>query len=351
MYYRDASWLRTRYICEGKTLREIAKECGVTYNAIQSWLQIHRIRKKKPITSRPSEEELRDLYMRRQLGLRDIGAVFGVTETPVKRWMIEYDIPRRSRITHTTTSREKISRALSGSNSALYRGGQQSVPCQQCGELVTDYPCRLNRAHGIFCRPPAGTHESECYIAWRAENRHLISGQNASAFKGKVTVYCSECGESKEIYPCEAKEGRDYFCPPRLRHCRAKWMTKHKSGRNSPAYGGNPSEGIGRGIGGKYQGTYMRSTWERLVAAWLDRCGIHWQYEPKRFYFDDCSYLPDFYLPDLGIWWEVKGYFSEDAAKKISLFRQSQTEPIVVIDRGMMKFLGLLIKSAHGVAG
>lgn len=73
-----------------------------------------------------------------------------------------------------------------------------------------------------------------------------------------------------------------------------------------------------------YAGTLFRSRLEARWAVFFDELGIRWEFEPEGFYVgfcrcepsDDCldgecinrrRYLPDFLLPDLNIWVEVKG--------------------------------------------
>ncbi|MFF0001673.1 PDDEXK family nuclease [Streptomyces avermitilis] len=57
-----------------------------------------------------------------------------------------------------------------------------------------------------------------------------------------------------------------------------------------------------------YSGTTFRS---RLEADWtrtLDTQSILWQYEPEQFTLPlGAHYLPDFWLPEIGTWLEVKG--------------------------------------------
>lgn len=66
-----------------------------------------------------------------------------------------------------------------------------------------------------------------------------------------------------------------------------------------------------------YAGTLFRSRLEARWAVFFDELDIDWQFEPEGFVVgcDDeipeasaaRRYLPDFYLPDLGTWVEVKG--------------------------------------------
>jgi hypothetical protein len=62
----------------------------------------------------------------------------------------------------------------------------------------------------------------------------------------------------------------------------------------------------------EYQGHLFRSRLEARWAVFFDYLGIKWSYEPEGFevgFGNDClrRYLPDFFLPDLGVWVEVKG--------------------------------------------
>lgn len=51
----------------------------------------------------------------------------------------------------------------------------------------------------------------------------------------------------------------------------------------------------------------MRSGWESKTADYLTDKGIKWLYEDVWLDLGDCKYLPDFYLPDLKLFIEVKG--------------------------------------------
>ncbi|MGH3427952.1 MAG: hypothetical protein ACRDQZ_10365 [Mycobacteriales bacterium] len=70
---------------------------------------------------------------------------------------------------------------------------------------------------------------------------------------------------------------------------------------------------------GKY-----RSSLERDFAADLEASGIEYEYESKRFpvNFDGktCTYTPDFYLPATGWHIEIKGFWWDDAKRKVVAF-------------------------------
>jgi hypothetical protein len=57
----------------------------------------------------------------------------------------------------------------------------------------------------------------------------------------------------------------------------------------------------------RYKGFRFRSRLEARWAVFFDALGVKWDYEPEGFEFaDGTRYLPDFWLPDHGVWVEVK---------------------------------------------
>lgn len=56
-------------------------------------------------------------------------------------------------------------------------------------------------------------------------------------------------------------------------------------------------------------GHFVRSTWEANFARILNYLGIEYQYEPRRFDINGITtYTPDFYIPSLDLWIEIKGW-------------------------------------------
>lgn len=56
----------------------------------------------------------------------------------------------------------------------------------------------------------------------------------------------------------------------------------------------------------QYKGYRFRSRLEARWAVFFDQLGIEWQYEIEGFRYDGGYYLPDFYLPKMGLYVEVK---------------------------------------------
>ncbi len=90
----------------------------------------------------------------------------------------------------------------------------------------------------------------------------------------------------------------------------AKLAAQAAKAAESPA-DGPTAHGTGRVPGarpGIYKGVQMRSQLEIAFASELDERGINWVYEGEA--LGAAQYLIDFYLPDLGVWVEVKGRMS-----------------------------------------
>lgn len=58
-----------------------------------------------------------------------------------------------------------------------------------------------------------------------------------------------------------------------------------------------------------YAGCRFRSRLEARWAVFFDKLHIAWEYEPQGFVIEPSGrrYLPDFHLPEIGVWVEVKG--------------------------------------------
>ena len=70
-----------------------------------------------------------------------------------------------------------------------------------------------------------------------------------------------------------------------------------------------------------YNGYRFRSRLEARWAVFFDALGIRYEYEPEGYDLPNgISYLPDFYLPDLKIWIEVKGINNRIDSDKVYNF-------------------------------
>jgi len=78
----------------------------------------------------------------------------------------------------------------------------------------------------------------------------------------------------------------------------------------------------------------LRSTFEQRVSIVLSDMGYDWKYEPKTFYLDklDKTYTPDFYIPSLDLWIEVKGFWHGDSRDKWVEFSRERKSVVLFKD-------------------
>lgn len=76
----------------------------------------------------------------------------------------------------------------------------------------------------------------------------------------------------------------------------------------------------------RYKGYRFRSRLEARWAVFFDAMGIKWQYEPEGFVLPDGThYLPDFFLPTMNLWVEVK-------AKVPEVYEYPQPRALALLD-------------------
>lgn len=84
----------------------------------------------------------------------------------------------------------------------------------------------------------------------------------------------------------------------------------------------------------EYNGMLFRSRLEARWAVFFDAAGEKYEYEPDSFMLDGIGYVPDFYLPDLDLYVEVKpsreGAFLE-ISKTLGLIGTGRIRSIMVL--------------------
>lgn len=77
----------------------------------------------------------------------------------------------------------------------------------------------------------------------------------------------------------------------------------------------------------------VKSGYEERTIILLDLLGVKWYYEPRSFFLEKMNkvYVPDFYVEDLDLWIEVKGYWYKDAKEKWDTFLEEYPDLNVMI--------------------
>lgn len=90
-----------------------------------------------------------------------------------------------------------------------------------------------------------------------------------------------------------------------------------------------------------YKHIEFRSRLETTMAFILDKLKIKLEYEPKRFVLSNgIFYVPDFYLPELKTWLEVKGKIESHNRAYSKLFVEDNHEPLILISPDEFYYYG-----------
>lgn len=158
----------------------------------------------------------------------------------------------------------------------------------------------------------------------------------------------SKCEICNNIFMHSPKRNRR-FCS---RECSAVHMSELYSGgrlagNKNPMYGKGDgqrkawAEGkyINRklpnhsnGIRTEYSGVMFRSTWEAQYAEHLDKLEYFWEYENKTFQLSAGTYTPDFYIIELDLYIEVKGWWYPGSKFKMFEFKHTYPEINILIE-------------------
>lgn len=84
-----------------------------------------------------------------------------------------------------------------------------------------------------------------------------------------------------------------------------------------------------------YNGYRFRSRLEARWAVFMDALGVSYQYEPEGFDLDGMAYLPDFWLPDLDTWLEIKPKAPNDREQTVASKLAEYSRKDVVILAGI----------------
>lgn len=81
-----------------------------------------------------------------------------------------------------------------------------------------------------------------------------------------------------------------------------------------------------------YKNCHFRSRLEARWAVYFDEMGIDWQYEREGYDLNGIYYLPDFWLPQVKMWAEVKPFlFSDEEMVKIEMLIRHTGFPVLML--------------------
>ena len=178
----------------------------------------------------------------------------------------------------------------------------------------------------------------------RASKLRGRAAWNSGLKKIKITN-CETCEKDFEHAPRRQRRFCSRTCA--ATHMSAQYSDGRYLGSRNPNFGngaalkaswksgdfsGRPLSDSSRGKGGRFNGRWMRSSWEIAFAKFLNLHKISWSYEPRRFILKSGKqYTPDFYLPDFDLWIEIKGFWWPKAREKFNQFLTEHPNTKIVV--------------------
>lgn len=235
------------------------------------------------------------------------------------------------------------------SNKCRYKSQIKLVclKCAVCGKTISLPPNRLRGKNfcSLRCRVLASKTRPlltcpVCKKTFKAHYSDRKTGEHlrqkycsrkcmAIAYSHKLVVTCEACGKRFSVPP-SSKDRR--FCS--VDCSTIIWSEtikeQYRTGKRKEGLVINQFWASKRA---DLNNQFFRSSWEANIARFLNFLDIKWIYEPERIPLaNGTTYLPDFFLPDLQCYFEVKGWFKNvQWQEKVKLF--SRSHDIVVIDK------------------
>lgn len=202
--------------------------------------------------------------------------------------------------------------------------------------------------------------------------KQFENGRTQPNTKPKILFICPICGEQKYLCPSEAKN-RKYCgkeCSGIARRGKPSWnkgltaetderirkgtekmkkynlehpMTIEERERRSIAQTNkvhkNKFKCHYKGGFRKDIGHFVRSTWEANICRTLNFLNEPYEYEKHVFKLEEGRrYVPDLYLPNYGLYIEIKAYMSEESKQKLTKFFQKYPdETLIILDGSYYK--------------
>jgi len=186
--------------------------------------------------------------------------------------------------------------------------------CEKCGNEFKSYSSR-------FCsRSCANGHSVSEEQKLKTSNTLSCQKRKANSYSlNRIDKSCKYCG--KLTQSINDKPTKSY-CTPKCPESKA--ATSQKLSIALKGKSGGYREKGGRGKGCYYKEVWLDSTWEFALAQKLDELSVQWERDTGKHRFDYIdangkvrNYYPDFFIPSLDLYIEVKGYWTSETRHKM----------------------------------
>lgn len=172
--------------------------------------------------------------------------------------------------------------------------------------------------------------------AFYERNVKFCSRKCISEYKSDI-IECLNCGK---IFKSKKSNKSKYCC----KKCKWNYQKISFLGKNNHRYGKSSVHGKGEWYIRKDKTkVWMRSSYEIAFAKWLDKKKLTWEYELKRFYLKDRTYVPDFWIEEWKSWIEIKGWFHKRHQETVRQFREyNPNENLLVLTKPLLEAMKVL---------
>jgi len=327
--YRDADWLRYKYVEEELSCQGIADLCNCSGRNILNWLCKHGIPRRSlsearraswaagvydsEETRRRMSEALRARWAAGDLDSEEIRRK--MSESTRANWASEEYREKVSDGMRPHLASEEYHRKLSeGAKAKWVSEGYRRKQAEAQESSWTSVEIREKRIEGMR-------------INWMSVEYRR---KQAEAMRARWTPEArSKMGEAVRarwaagVFDSEGTRGKISEA------IRAKWAA------------GDYDDAKRRVPFCEYNGIWFRSTWEVRLAKVFDARGWAWQYEPCRIPYTldgvDHTYKPDFYVPELDMYFDPHWSFYKDDWHKFRAVREQVGITLVVLDEKLLR--------------
>ena len=215
------------------------------------------------------------------------------------------------------------------------------IACEYCGKKALKKPSNIKDRKHHFC-------SHDCYHKWVTGKNNPMFGIDRSgeksAFLGRkhtpeakernriahlkenlspLTIEKMSIAGKRRVHTSESNSKRSISLKGKRSGSQNPMFGR--KGKDAPRYGLAPPHGKGVWVVSRNEELWLRSSYEIRVVKVLEQTDIQWQYESIAFPIsingvNDATYRPDFWFKKQNVYWEIKGYWRDDARKKVLTF-------------------------------
>lgn len=206
------------------------------------------------------EELLKSLYVKDKLSTRDVAKKLGVGQTTIRRWLKLYNIDARSIEESVKTSiylnkKAKLSSLYKKEyvERSIENGSRLIKICPICGKSFETIKSINSTYCSRSCAGKSLEKENTCdrcgkilLNKWSKYCPECLKIVRHDNFYKRIHTICAQCGNDLEVIPSVFNKNEHNFCNV---ECMSKYYSEHYSGKNSPTWKGGKKH---------YQGHWLK---------------------------------------------------------------------------------------------